>query len=643
MEVRAQHARGYFIGDPRALVRDLAPPAVVLRSLPAGWISGGTTTARVVWAVADNFGGDGTASQRISVSGGTRWSGAPGVGDHAVDLPLAGFGDGAHRVVVEVDGDGTAGDATEGVIRVDRTAPVAGDLSATSTPGGAALRWSVDDNLSGVGASQAQVNAARDGSAAGTWVTVASATGRGPHATTVPVRLADGVHAWRVVASDGAGNVGVSAATDRIAVDSTPPALELHGVPTGWLRALDLELTATDNLQGALGLGATQVDVNAAADGGEGGAWITRTSAAGPPGRRVVPVGLAGLADGRHLMRVVVRNGGPFGQALATERRVTIRVDRSPPAISRVSFAPRPGGLTAAWVAADALAGMETATLQVRDEAAWRTLATRRASDGAGSMSVDVSSITSGPRTFRLVAADAAGNVAAAEGQVRLGGGGDAFPRLRNARLSLAVPRARRGRVGGQPALVSRIEIGGTVTVAGRLRDARGRAIAGAEVRARGHRGAVVGRARTRRDGRFRLVARPLAGGPLHIGVPAGRELLPARAPAVAVEVAPRISLAASAQRTAPGQEVRFSGRLLPAPADIGLGSRKGIVLEWRDPVRRTWRPVVNARIRRDGTFAIPWSFNLRGLTIPMRVTVPTEVGWPLLPVRSRVIAVAVR
>ncbi len=86
-----------------------------------------------------------------------------------------------------------------------------------------------------------------------------------------------------------------------------------------------------------------------------------------------------------------------------------------------------------------------------------------------------------------------------------------------------------------------------------------------------------------------------------------------------------------------------FSGRLFPAPADIGLGSRKGIVLEWRDPLRRTWRPVVNARIRRDGTFAIPWAFNLRGLTIPMRVSVPTEVGWPLLPVRSGVIAVTVR
>jgi hypothetical protein len=341
-------------------------------------------------------------------------------------------------------------------------------------------------------------------------------------------------------------------------------------------------------------------------------------------------------------MRVLVRNGGPIGQTHPTESRATIRVDRSPPSLSRVTFTPRAGGLTAAWVAADALAGVATATLQVRDEAGWRTLATRRASDGAGSMAADVSSVLKGPQTFRLAAGDAAGNVATAERQVRLARR-DAFARLRSARLSLAVPGARRGRIGGERALISRIAIGRTVTVTGRLGDARGRAIAGAEVRARGHRGAQVGRALTRPDGRFRLVARPLAGGPLRIGVPAGRDLLPARAPAVVLEVKPRVGLVASSRSPAPRQPVAFSGRLTPAPAELGLGARKSVVLEWHDPLRRTWRPVVNARIKADGTFAIPWSFNLSGLTIPMRVSVPAELGWPLLPVRSAVIAVAVR
>ena len=265
-------------------------------------------------------------------------------------------------------------------------------------------------------------------------------------------------------------------------------------------------------------------------------------------------------------------------------------------------------------------------------------------------MAVDVSSVPLGERVLRVVIADAAGNVATRQGEARIARAGagstaaDPFARLRSARLSLTVAGARWQRRAGRRSLVARIAVGETVTISGRLRDGQARAIAGAEIRARGHRGTVVGRALTRRDGRFRLVARPTAGGPLTIGVPAGRELLPSRGvPPVIVEVRPRVSLTASSTAAAAGQEVLFTGRLIPAPADIGLGSRKGVVLEWLDPVRRTWRPVVNARIARNGTFAIPWSFALRGLTIPMRASVPTEVGWPLLPARSGVIRVTVR
>ena len=127
----------------------------------------------------------------------------------------------------------------------------------------------------------------------------------------------------------------------------------------------------------------------------------------------------------------------------------------------------------------------------------------------------------------------------------------------------------------------------------------------------------------------------------LRVGVPVGRRLLPARPSAdIRLEVRPEVSLSASTTVATSGTEVLFTGRLRPAPGDIGLGSRKGIVLQWLDPVRKAWRPVVNARIRRDGTFSVSWRFGIRGLTIPMRVVVPEEVGWPLLPARSRVIRV---
>jgi hypothetical protein len=261
-------------------------------------------------------------------------------------------------------------------------------------------------------------------------------------------------------------------------------------------------------------------------------------------------------------------------------------------------------------------------------------------------MTPDVATLPPGERAFRLVVADGAGNVAtrALAGRVPVAGADDPLARLRGARLVVAVPGARAKRRGARRVLVRRVRIGEAVAIAGRLSDAQGRAIAGAQVHARGHRGAVVGRAVTRADGRFRISARPAAGGPVAVGVPVGAALLPTRASAdIRVEVRPRVTLVSSTASAAGGREVVFSGRLRPAPRQIGLGARKGVVLEWLDPVRRRWRPVLNARIARDGRFSIPWSFALSGLTIPMRVTVPTEVGWPLLPARSRVIRVAVR
>ena len=185
---------------------------------------------------------------------------------------------------------------------------------------------------------------------------------------------------------------------------------------------------------------------------------------------------------------------------------------------------------------------------------------------------------------------------------------------------------------------------GAGLRLGGRLLDRNGRGIVGAEVQVRDQRGRLIGRGLTRRGGRFTIEARPVGGGLVRIGVAVGRGLLPRRAAVdVRIEVRPTVAVSASSTAPAVGEEVLFSGRLRPSPAELGLGARKGIVLQWRDPLRHIWRPVVNARLRADGTFAIPWTFGVGGLTIPMRVVVPGEVGWPLLPIRSGVIRMRVR
>jgi hypothetical protein len=135
---------------------------------------------------------------------------------------------------------------------------------------------------------------------------------------------------------------------------------------------------------------------------------------------------------------------------------------------------------------------------------------------------------------------------------------------------------------------------------------------------------------------------RPEAGGPIRVGVPAGDGLFPHRpSTELRIAVSPRIELHASDLHPAAGERVEFSGRVLPAPRRLGAQS-KGIVLEWLDPLRKTWRPVVNARTRPDGSFRIAWDFGLGGLTIPTRIRVPEEVGWPLLPATSEQVTVTV-
>ena len=650
VESRNQHARGYFIDSPRILVRDVSAPGVSLETLPGGWLLP-SASIQVNWDAGDNFGSDGIGLQHVLIDGQAHWTGGPGAGRHAVGLPLSALGDGVHTVQVRVDGDGTDGASAAGTISVDGTPPAAANLAAAATgePGAVNLTWTVADDLSGVAGSRVEIDDATD--AGSTWEAVANADGGGQKSALLrALPVGDGLHAWRLRITDVAGNVGFAPGPGRIAVDTTPPRIDVHSVPAGWVNRAEIDMTATDNLQAALGLGATEIEVNAAGDGSDAGEWLRRSAAAAPAGRRVVPLDLTGLESGRHAVRILVRNGGPFGSSLVAEKRATIRVDLSDPEISRAAFS---GGgtrpTTVSWVADDAHSGVATATVQWRDGAAWRTLGSEKAADGGGSVVVDTSALPEGERAMRLLLTDAAGTAAARTGTAMISGtgagsrAGGPVARLRNARLTVALARSRTVRRGSRTVLVRRVAIGARIRVTGRLRDRGGRGIVGVQIQIRDNRGRVIGRGLTRARGRFAVDARPVGGGIVRVGVASGRLLLPRRAAVdLRLEVRPSVAVAASSTSAAVGQQVLFSGRLRPSPADLGLGSRKGIVLQWRDPLRHIWRPVVNARIRRDGTFAIPWTFGLGGLTIPMRVVVPKEVGWPLLPARSGVIRVRV-
>jgi hypothetical protein len=770
-EQRHQHARAYFIDHPRIVVRDVSPPTAVIRAVTGGWIRAGVNRVRVDWSASDNFGADGMTVQGISVAGIGKWAAIPGQGDFAAELDLDNVPDGVQNVHLDVLGDGTPMGSADAWIYVDRTAPgtTGLGLAYSGRPGHASFAWTPLDGTSGVASSEIQLARATDGAEAGEWVPVVTRTGdAAQYAPDVPVTGAgDGVHAWRVVTVDGAGNAGVTTGLGKVLVDTTPPAVDLAPLPTAYVSSLPIDLVAHDNLEGAVGLGATEVEVNTAADGGAGGAWRALAAEPRSPGRQTFSLPIGGLADGPHAVRVRVRNGGPFGATLVTERAGQVNVDLTSPEVSAAAFtASGPSSLAVAFTANDRLSGVASATVQWDRGGGWETLLSTPSADGARTLSVDTRSVPDGSRRFRLLVADAAGNVTAVTGpaglsvdhaapsvtgiglqhgpqgwllswsqydpiggfgacptSVQVSGPGtegawrelaalqaaegpqsvllpvdglapgayrvrvvacdaaggtaaaetggllisappsaagssdapagtgagrtapDPFARLRNARLEVGVDGARSERVRGRLTLVKGLRFGERLRVRGRLTAANGAAIRRTQIQVRGLRGRVLGRVLTGRDGRFVLTVRPEASGPLQIGAPAGSELLPARRPVgVRVTVRPIVTLAASRRQAfALGAPVIFTGRVQPAPALLGGSTRKGVVLEWRDPLRRAWRPVLNARVRRDGRFRLAWRFGVRDLTIPMRVRVPVERGWPLQPAITKAIPIIVR
>ncbi len=648
METRAQHARGYFIDNPRVLrarrraARGRPAPA----SRPAGSTAARTRPAST-GAVADNFGSDGIAlAARLgrgprALDRRARASATTPSSSRSTASATACTGSRSRSTATA-----PAARSTEGVIHLDRTAPTAGGLAAAADRRAAArrLHWSVADNLSGAGAQPGPGQRGRR---------------RLGRRRVGDARRRDGARAARRDRRRrGRRTASTPGAWSRPTGRATPASRRLR-TGSSWTRRRRRSSSTTSPA-----------------------AWV-RSARSGPHrhrqpperararrdpdrrqrgrrrrrGRRVDPARLgrrrARAAPGRAGRRspgsrtaatscgCSSATAGPSARpsrpsaaprsALTARRRPSrARPSRPAPAAS-----PRPGSPTTRSPASrPRRSSGATARPGGRSRASGPSMA-------PASMAVDVSSVPLGERVLRVVIArrrrqrrGASGRGAHRAGRVGQHGRRSVRAAPERAPLAERCAGARSQRRAGRRSLVARIAVGGTVTITGRLRDARARADRGR--RDPGPR-ATAGRSS---DGRSRAGTgasgsspRPRPAARCASGSrPAASSCRPRGGRRCSSRCRPRVSLAASSTAAAAGQEVVFTGRLVPAPADIGLGSRKGVVLEWLDPVRRTWRPVVNARIAQNGTFAIPWSFALRGLTIPMRVSVPTEVGWPLLP-----------
>ena len=663
-EQRRQHARVWWIGGPGVVVRDVAPPTAAINSVPAAWISGGQQTARVAWQAFDNFGSDGIGSQRVSVNGEVRWAGAPGQGQMATDVPLDGLADGVHRVHLDVDGDGTAGAGGDATVRVDRTPPEIGEMNTTfdNASGRATIAWSAADATSGLATATAEVNAAADGSTGGTWVGsgTATRTSAGQRITRVAgTGMADGVHTWRVSARDDAGNTLQEPAQVPIVVDTQTPKIDMVPIPAAWTSTLPLDVTLHDNLESVLGLGDLDIEVNIAADGTSRGDWVLMSQESHAPGREQMQVPLTGLGDGTHQVRLKLRNGGPFGQTLVAQRLGLVRTDLTPPDLARAALTVLPDGrVRMIWSADDVRSGVERVRLQWLDGWTWRTVTERPASDGTGIVTLDPALIPDPEARMRVQVGDVAGNMRAMEVAMpevarpatpsQPAAPGATTPpgspkhmadEAREGILTLGLERGSVEMIEGTEYRTTSITYGQAIVVTGRLVAKGGGPLAGFAMVAR-QSGRDVGSAVTGPDGSFRLRAVPRQSGPVDVGVPDGSSVVPIPSgPRVGVHVRATVTLMASShEATAKGAPIVFRGKVAPAP-----GAAKAVVLEWRDPFRRKWRPVVNARTKADGSFTMSWRFQASGLTVPFRVRAPKEMGWPLGAGMSKNVTVRVR
>jgi len=337
-------------------------------------------------------------------------------------------------------------------------------------------------------------------------------------------------------------------------------------------------------------------------------------------------------------------------------------LDQSPPTVTDVVIAQWPTATRPAaqidYTAGDATSGVPAgAPMHVVDLATGAVLT--RGTGGPGRQSIFVDLPDAAPRRVAIVVHDAVGNAgqsapitidattapAIAPIGVLYGAASVRDPReaqLATATIRYEVTGARRINVRGTVTPTAWVRFGATTLITGSLRTPAGPA-GGMEVEAWDRHGRTIGSGKTASDGTFRIRVRPIAGGPVRVGVPVADALLPASAAQLAVRVRPRLTITASRRVVrAGGRAVVFTGQVAPTPGVLGIAA-KNVVVEWRDPLRGMWRPMVNTRVGATGRVRASWRFNAGGFRVPVRLRLPGEPGWPTDAGISRAVTVLVK
>ena len=484
--------------------------------------------------------------------------------------------------------------------------------------------------------------------------------------------LADGALAWQVAESDitrspsqpKAYQIGMRALTASLRLSQTEarqqpnrvwtfldptilvrdieaPSARWTNVPGDWVTAnqAQVEWQAADNF-GSDGIGQQRIGI-----GGRG-----LYAAAPGQGSQSARLNLAGIPDGLQTLRLEVDGDGTGSAAL---QDATLRIDRTPPSASITLIGLPNDGVRVTVSVADATSGVHDWTLRARGPDG-PTVAS--STTGGETRDLDLSAYAAPGETIRFVlsASDNAGlsrevtsalvtrpsaAIGGAQATTIVGGDGPLgepgrieasgvplpdFSRIETRAIHTNQTRSysRSGRL-----LVPLIAAtySRPVRISGRFLHPNGRGLRGATVYLLDPEGFSHGTTLTDPRGRFSFQVRPRRSGTWR-AIALGRPLVVA--PGV-IQLRPLVTTRLSSRLVRPGETLRISGAISPRSAGRG----KLVKLEWRQGA--TWRPLALATADRRGHFVLAYRFSADAgaFTIPLRVVVPRERGWPLLPV----------
>jgi hypothetical protein len=508
---------------------------------------------------------------------------------------------------------------------------------------------------------QVEVNTDPNGTGAGAWLArhAEPVPARdGARLVEVPVGDLEGRHLVRVTAR-GEGGILASLPLGTLLRDATPPRVtrvSAAHTPSG----TTFRWFEEDGVSGLDAARPHALEVNWSPAGDGAGAWLPVPGwSPSADAEQVAHVPGAGLPEGAHLVRASTADRA--GNAATTVLGLAYS-DHAAPTVENVRVVAPPTAASQAVEIAYRVADPAPGSGVPPDAATSLTdeMGVARHWEGTrGAGEQRIRAYLPGPRTYRLVVrvTDRAGNVGvsaplvvaspapAADGAGSGAGDSRSVPAApySGARVRVALSgelTTRRGR----DVAVRRVAFGGSLVVRGRLIGADGRPLGAVPLEVRRGRRPL---ARTTSDhtGGFAVPVWPDSSGDLTVVIPlaGGGVAVPRPENGLHVVVRARVTLVASSRSArAGGPPVTFSGRVLPWPGLLGGVPRKRVVLEWRDPLRRSWRPVLNGYAARDGRFRFSWRFGAGGFALPFRVRVPRELGWPLEPALSRTVLVRV-